>query len=288
MKKLIEKEIKSKKKNKMFDQIERCRLDLQKDPSNPSLHVRLGDLYIKWHLDIYNAGQYIDEAITEYQLAMESLIDSYEIYYKIGVAFYHKGNLDKAISYLTLALEKKHDYHEAYYMLAETFVKKSRNLEGTPTWKSIHSTLTNSNVYEIMVNNPAKATSQIASLKDYAGKMIINPAISPDGNKVAFQIPGHGMWICNSDGSNLKSLGKGSNPQWLSDNESLIYTVVTDDGTNFTASDIYSININSDSKYLLTGNTSLIPLTPSVSPDGKKVIFENAIDASIYIINLKY
>ncbi len=41
--------------------------------------------------DIYNACQYIDEAITEYQLAMESLIDSHEIYYKIGVAFYHKG-----------------------------------------------------------------------------------------------------------------------------------------------------------------------------------------------------
>ena len=125
MKKLIEKDVNLKKKNKMFDQIERCRLDLQKDPSNPNLHVRLGDLYIKWHLDIYNAGQYIDEAITEYQLAMESLIDSHEIYYKIGVAFYHKGNLDKAISYLTLALEKKQDYYQAYYMLAETFVKKA-------------------------------------------------------------------------------------------------------------------------------------------------------------------
>ncbi len=173
---------------------------------------------------------------------------------------------------------------------SEVFIKKSRDIEGTPTWKSIRMTptLTNSNVYEIMVNNPAKATSQIESLKDYAGRMIINPSISPDGNKVAFQIPGHGMWICNSDGSNLRSLGKGSNPQWLADNESLIYTVVTDDGTNFTASDIYSININSETKYLLTGNTTLIPLTPSVSPDGKKVVFENAIDASIYIINLKY
>ena len=127
MKKLIDNETKSEviKKNKMFDQIERCRLDLQKDPSNPNLHVRLGDLYLKWHLDIYNACQYIDEAITEYQLAMESLIDSYEIYYKIGVAFYHKGELDKAINYLTMALEKKHDYYEAYYMLAETFVKKA-------------------------------------------------------------------------------------------------------------------------------------------------------------------
>ena len=127
MKKLIEenKNSKTKTKNKMYDQIERCRLDLQKDPSNPALHLRLGDLYLKWHLDIHNACQYIDEAITEYQLAMESLIDSHEIYYKIGVAFYYKGELDKAINYLTLSLEKKHNYYDAYYMLAETFVKKA-------------------------------------------------------------------------------------------------------------------------------------------------------------------
>ena len=125
MKKLIDKDSKNSTKNKMYDQIERCRLDLQKDPTNPALHVRLGDLYMKWHLDIFNACQYIDEAITEYQLAMESLIDSPEIYYKIGVAFYHKGDLDKAINYLTLALEKKNHYYDAYYMLAETFVKKA-------------------------------------------------------------------------------------------------------------------------------------------------------------------
>ena len=127
MKKTVENNIKSesKVKNKMFDKIERCRLDLQKDPTNPELHVRLGDLYVQWHLDIFNAGQYVDEAITEYQLAMESLIDSCEIYYKLGVAFYHKGDLDKAINYFTLALEKKNNYYEAYYMLAETFVKKA-------------------------------------------------------------------------------------------------------------------------------------------------------------------
>ena len=128
MKKLVEEDIKKNKqaaKSKMFDQIERCRLDLQKDPTNPALHVRLGDLYMKWHLDIFNACQYLDEAITEYQLAMESLIDSCQIYYKIGVAFYHKGELDKAINYFTMALEKRHDYYDAYYMLAETFVKKA-------------------------------------------------------------------------------------------------------------------------------------------------------------------
>ena len=114
-----------KNKNKMFDQIERCKMDLQKDPTNPALHVRLGDIYMKWHLDISNSGQYIDDAITEYQLAMESLLDSHEIFYKIGVAFFHKGELDKAVNYLTTALEKKNNYYEAYYMLAETFVKKA-------------------------------------------------------------------------------------------------------------------------------------------------------------------
>lgn len=126
MKKIIEEErLEDKSKNKMYNQLEKCKIDLQKDPTNPALHVRLGDLYLKWHLDIYNAGQYIDEAITEYQFAMESLLDSYEIYYKLGTAFYYKGDLDRAINYFTTALEKKNNYYEAYYMLAETFVKKA-------------------------------------------------------------------------------------------------------------------------------------------------------------------
>ena len=111
--------------NKMHAQIERCKIDLQKDPSNPELHIRLGDIYMKWHLDIYNAGQYVDEAITEYQLAMESMLNSHEIYYKLGSAFYYKGELDKALKYLTTALEKKNNYYDAYYMIAETFVKKA-------------------------------------------------------------------------------------------------------------------------------------------------------------------
>ena len=127
MKDLTENNTRVTKKNKniMSEKIEKCRLDLQKDPTNPSLHVRLGDLYLQWHLDIFNAGQYIDEAITEYQQALESLIDSHEIYYKLGMAFYHKGDLDKAINYFTMALEKKNNYYQAYYMISETFVRKA-------------------------------------------------------------------------------------------------------------------------------------------------------------------
>ena len=126
MKKTMETDInETKHKNKMHAQLERCKLDIQKDPTNPALHVRMGDLYLKWHLDIYNAGQYIDDAITEYQFAMESMLDTPEIFYKLGLAFYYKGDLDKAINYFTTALEKKNNYYEAYYMIAEAFVKKA-------------------------------------------------------------------------------------------------------------------------------------------------------------------
>ncbi len=126
MKKIIEENSETGKvKSKVYAQIERCKLDLQKDPTNPMLHIRMGDLYLRRHLDIFNAGQFIDDAITEYQLALESLLDSYEIYFKLGVAFYYKGDLDKAINYFTTSLEKKNNYYEAYYMLAETFVKKA-------------------------------------------------------------------------------------------------------------------------------------------------------------------
>ena len=36
----------------MKSAIELCQIGLQKDPTNASLHLRLGDLYLAWHLDI--------------------------------------------------------------------------------------------------------------------------------------------------------------------------------------------------------------------------------------------
>lgn len=84
----------------------------------------MGDLYLAWHLDIYSSCQYIDEAITEYQIALESFIDSAEIYFKIGMAQFYKGDLDKAINYFDNAVSKDPKYAKAYYMLAETYTKK--------------------------------------------------------------------------------------------------------------------------------------------------------------------
>ena len=105
--------------------IESCQLELAKDPTNAELHVKLGDLYIEWHLDIHQARQYLDEAITEYQRALESYIDSDSIYFKIGMAFYYKNEIDRAINYFNLAVEKNEKNAQAYYMLACCHTKKA-------------------------------------------------------------------------------------------------------------------------------------------------------------------
>ena len=115
------------KKGNIQQAIELCQYEIAKDPVNPSnvdLHIKLGDLYLEWHLDIYQAKQYIDEAITEYQKALELFDESEEIdknidnnqkksnekalnkkaanlYYKIGCAFFCKNEID---NYFTLQM----------------------------------------------------------------------------------------------------------------------------------------------------------------------------------------
>ena len=105
--------------------IEACQAALLNDPTNPKLHVRLGDLYMEWHLDISQAKSYIDEAITEYQRALESYLNVAELYQKIGVALYHKNEIEKAINYFEIAIEKNSRYADAYYMIDECYTIKT-------------------------------------------------------------------------------------------------------------------------------------------------------------------
>lgn len=125
--KKIDREInKLTKKGEIQKAIEYCQSLLLKEPVNTNIHLRLGDLYLDWHLDIYQAKQYIDEAITEYQKAAEVQIDNGEIYYKIACALYYKGELDKAINYFNIAIEKKANISQCHYMISNCLKKKDR------------------------------------------------------------------------------------------------------------------------------------------------------------------
>lgn len=128
--------------------VELCQSALKTDPTNADLHIRLGDLYLEWHLDIHQAKQYIDEAITEYQRAMESNLDSSLIHYKIGVALYYKGELDKALSHFNLCLEYDPKMSAAHFMIARTLTKKSAFTEAfTHIEKSLNTNQFNCRAY---------------------------------------------------------------------------------------------------------------------------------------------
>lgn len=142
-------------------------------------------------------------------------------------------------------------------------------------------------IYSAMLARPTKAAKEIKALNRFAGKTVINPALSPDGSKIAFQIPGNGMWLINADGSGLRSLGKGSHASWLPDSKTIVYTVVEDNGERFTSSQLKSVDTSNGKTSVITRRADMIPMTPSVSPDGRKVAFENAADAAIYVVNIK-
>ncbi len=121
----IEKEIdKFRKAGNIQKAIDTCRSAIMEDENNTQLHIKLGDLYMERHLDIYQAQQYADEAISEYQRALEICVHSSEIYYKIAMAFYHKREMEKAVNYFKLALEYNPKMSEAYFMIAEVSMRK--------------------------------------------------------------------------------------------------------------------------------------------------------------------
>lgn len=144
------------------------------------------------------------------------------------------------------------------------------------------------NALQIMLDEPQNATTKIDGLSDYAGNWVINPALSPDGTKIAFQIVTKGLFVCNADGTGLVSLGKGSHATWLPDSHNLMMTLIADDGHRFIGSDIYCVNIDNGNVINITPNSDVIPVTIAVSPDGTKLAFDNDTDGAIYIINLNY
>ncbi|MEE4178149.1 MAG: hypothetical protein V2I46_11640 [Bacteroides sp.] len=123
-------------------------------------------------------------------------------------------------------------------------------------------------------------------LADFGEKTILNIRFSNDGNRLAFQVATQGLYVMNLDGSGLKHLGSGERPSWAPGGKYLVVMKTTDDGHMVTSGDLYAIDIESGAEYNLTPHTEIMALSPSVSPDGKRIAFENPEDGGIYVLEL--
>ena len=226
-----------------------------------------------------------------------------------GAGYKMAWNADsKTILGRTNVIKNKRVFHELKTYNAttgenKTLVQATRNLNGTALWNgenvkfsenkqtvSLKRNLTRSNAnfdaYEKMVTNPFEATKQIASLNQYSNQPVINPAKSLDGKKIAFQIPGKGVFACNIDGTNVKSFGNGSYASWLPDNKHILVSVTTDNGEVFTSSELHIINVETGNRSLLFSQKGFIPLKPAMSPNGNEIAFEH--NGKIYLLDVNY
>lgn len=139
-----------------------------------------------------------------------------------------------------------------------------------------------------MVDDPANVASQTEALKSLSGSLIFNPALSPKGDKIVFQASnGKGLYICNTDGSDLRSLGKGERATWTPDGKYIVVMITADNGEVITKGELISIDVVSGARNTLLSSDKYIALSPAISPDGKKLAFEEYASGAIYIINIQ-
>ncbi|MEQ9308388.1 MAG: hypothetical protein RLN90_02975 [Balneolaceae bacterium] len=131
---------------------------------------------------------------------------------------------------------------------------------------------------------PTNSTENISPFED---AQYLNLEVSPDGQKLAFEVYGGNLYVMNVDGSNLVDLGKANRPSWSPDSRFLVASVSEDNGYNITKGDIYAFGIDGSIKINLTENTDLIAQNPDWSPTGSKIAFDAPDKGAVYTLTIQ-
>jgi Tol biopolymer transport system component len=129
-------------------------------------------------------------------------------------------------------------------------------------------------------------TSQLKIFEPIKGERVLNLQLSPDDNKIAFEIIGGDMYVMKIDGTGLTNLGRGYRPKWSPNNQYIVYMITQDDGHQILSSDIYLIKIDGTEKTNLTNTENKLEMNPSWSPDGKKIAYDVLNEGAIYVMEI--
>lgn len=144
--------------------------------------------------------------------------------------------------------------------------------------------------YVLKSNEIAKGmipTNSTENISPFDNAQYLNLQVSPDGQKLAFEVYGGNLFVMNVDGSNLVDLGRANRPNWSPDSKYLVASVSEEDGEDFIESDIIAFGVDGNQKINLTENTDLIAQNPSWSPDGTKIAFDVPTNGAIYSITIQ-
>tara|TARA_R110000868_G_scaffold410693_4_gene699809 strand:- start:43775 stop:44734 length:960 start_codon:yes stop_codon:yes gene_type:complete len=148
-----------------------------------------------------------------------------------------------------------------------------------------------SQAFYILKNNaiakgmiPTNSTENISPFDD---AQYLNLEVSPDGQKLAFEVYAGNLFVMNVDGSNLIDLGKANRPSWSPDSRYLVASVSEDNGYNITKGDIFAFSIDGTYRVNLTENSDLIAQNPDWSPIGSKIAFDVPDKGAIYTLTIQ-
>lgn len=108
-----------------------------------------------------------------------------------------------------------------------------------------------------------------------------SPSISEDGRFVLY-IHLDTIKVLDMVKNKTVEIGRGSSPSWA-DSESVVYTSTLDDGRSITYSEIRLFDMNSRVSKTIAVPADKIPLVPSISADGTKLLYTDALTGSLFV-----
>ena len=131
---------------------------------------------------------------------------------------------------------------------------------------------------QLVVNINGKE-SRYTPVESYAGYLW--SSVSPDGDKIAFFAAGRGIVVTNLQGKVLAELGNYEMPCWYN-NDYIVAQNATDDGYQYTSSQILLLKADGTFNYELTPKTSM---TMQPTAGGGKIAY-TTIDGNLTVITL--
>lgn len=111
-------------------------------------------------------------------------------------------------------------------------------------------------------------------------------SISPDKTKVLFNKVGKGTFVADLNGKIIAKLGRLHAAKWSADGKWIIGMNDFDDGHQYTSSKIVIASANGKTRQELELANAKIALSPSISSDNTKIVFNNE-KGQIFILNLE-
>ncbi|PJA97483.1 MAG: hypothetical protein CO129_00990 [Ignavibacteriales bacterium CG_4_9_14_3_um_filter_34_10] len=125
------------------------------------------------------------------------------------------------------------------------------------------------------------------TLKPLGDGNYIWSSVSPDGEKILFNFPGKGSYVCDLSGRLLFKVGFANYPTWSRDGNWIVYMKDFDNGSEITGSDIYIKKYLGKAEFNLTNTEDIIELYPSYSQYADEILY-NTADGIIYKLSLKF